>query len=121
MISSNAVTLKMFFLQHEIEFNRIHKLERQHVERAFGLMKMKWRRLKFVDVFLMEIAHVIIMVAACLHNFGLTHDNWIHDEPPVQREPINEDNDENMYNSDEDVEDERRGFEKRRIMAEELY
>lgn len=108
-----------FFVQHEIEFNRIHKLERQNVERAFGLMKMKWRRLKFVDVFLIENAHTIIMVAACLHNFGLMHDDWIDDALPIQREPINEAIDEN-YNSDEDEEDERRGFEKRRTMAEEM-
>ena len=103
-----------------MEFNRIHKLERQHVERAFGLMKMKWRRLKFVDVFLIENAHTIILVAACLHNFGLMHDEWIYDAPPIQREPINEDEDNNFYNSDEDEEDERLGFEKRRTMAEEM-
>ena len=33
---------------------------------------MKWRRLKYLDVFKIKNAHTIILVAACLHNFGLT-------------------------------------------------
>ena len=51
-------------------------------------------------------------LAGCLHNISFKHDNWIHDAPPVQREPINE-----MmawWNSNADVEDERRGIRKRR-------
>lgn len=73
---------------------------------------MKWRRLKCVDIFLVENAHTLIMVAACLHNFGILHDNWIDDAPPLRREPLLQEENIEYYNSDEDEEDERRGFEK---------
>jgi hypothetical protein len=56
------------------------KRDRQVVERAFRLLKMKWRRLKFLDVFRLENAHTILMVTACLHNFGLEVDGWIDDD-----------------------------------------
>ncbi len=38
---------------------------------------MKWRRPKFLDVFKLENAHTMLMVVACLHNFGLEYDGWI--------------------------------------------
>ncbi len=91
-----------------------------HVERAFGLMKTKWWLLKFVDVFLIENAHTLIMVEACLHNFGIIFDYWIEDAPPIVREPIIDVNDMRPYVSHKDEEDIRIGYEKRRIMAEEI-
>lgn len=77
---------------------------------------MKWRRLKFLDVFKMKNAHTMIMVAACLHNFGLWHDNWIEDAPPVQMNEIEEED----YNENDNEEDAALGLEKRRILAEEM-
>jgi hypothetical protein len=58
---------------------------------------------------------MLIMVAACLHNFGILHDNWIDDAPPMRREPLLQEENVEYYNSDEDEEDERRGFKRRRM------
>lgn len=65
----------------------------------------------------MKNAHTIILVAACLHNFGLMHDNWIEDAPPVQINPRQQDED---NNENDDEEDAAIGFEKRRVLAEEM-
>ena len=63
----------------------------------------------------MENAHTIILVAACLHNFGLMHDNWIDDAPPIHMNEVEEDDYENN-----DAVDAAIGFEKRRMLAEEM-
>ena len=58
-------------------------------------------------------------LGGCLHNISFKHDNWIHDAPPVQREPINE-----MmawWNSNAYVEDERRGIRKRRAKRRKAH
>ena len=93
------------------------KRDRQVVERAFRLLKMKWRRLKFLDVFRLENAHTILMVTACLHNFGLEVDGWIDDAPQVHE---NNDDEENENFFDDEEEEINLGLEKRRRIAEEF-
>ena len=78
---------------------------------------MKWRRLKFLDVFKIRNSHTMMMVAACLHNFGLQYDDWIDDAPIIQNEI--DDNDEDLENDDNE-EELVAGLEKRRRLAEEL-
>jgi hypothetical protein len=53
---------------------------------------MKWRRLQFLDVFRLENAHNILMVTACLHNFGLEEDGLIDDAPQVHENNDDEEN-----------------------------
>ncbi len=103
---------------YELEFNRIIKKDRQVVERAFGLLKMKWRRLKFLDIFRLENAHTILMVAACLHNFGLELDGWINEAPEVGEE--GDEDDQNGAFLDDEEEELNLGVEKRRRIAEEF-
>ena len=70
-------------------FNHAHSSTRVEVERAIGLLKGKFRRLKFLDMIqMLDIPHVIF--AACvLHNFLLIQ-NGIDEE---DIELIHEDDD----------------------------
>ena len=88
--------------EHELAFNLILKSDRQSVERAIGLKKMKWRRLKFLDVF----------------NFGLEYDGWIDDAPEIPPEIA--DNEEDNFENNDNEEEIMAGLEKRRRMAEDL-
>ncbi|KAK7474793.1 hypothetical protein BaRGS_00033974 [Batillaria attramentaria] len=64
----------------EVKFNAVHSSTRSHVERAIGLLKGKWRRLR-VELDMtnrMEVPNIIF--AACvLHNFVILN-NGIHYE-----------------------------------------
>lgn len=103
---------------YELEYNRVLKKDRQVVERAFGLLKMKWRRLKYLDVFRLQNAHTILMVATCLHNFGLELDGWINEAPEVGDEEEADREDE--YGEDDEEEELHLGLEKRRRIAQEF-
>ncbi|CAL1678273.1 unnamed protein product [Lasius platythorax] len=46
---------------------------RSIIERAYGLLKGKWRRLKYLDVQSTEMANYIIAAACTLHNFLILH------------------------------------------------
>jgi hypothetical protein len=98
---------------HEEEFNAILKSERQDVERAIGLIKMKWRRLKYLDVFKLKNAHTILMVAICLHNFGLAQDGWIDDAPFIHEEEEEEDEYLHVDHENDNFEEMRTGIEKK--------
>ena len=100
---------------HELAYNRAVKSDRQVVERAFGLLKMKWRRLKFLDIFKMKYAHRMVLVCCCFHNFGLRHDGWTDDAPQVD----DDDEVDPDYEFDEERETEA-GVEKRRRIAEKF-
>lgn len=102
---------------HDLEFNHVLQRDWQIVERAFGLLKMKWRRLKLLDFFRLENAHTILMVTACLHNFGLQVDEWIEFAPQVRDNNDDEEN-ENFFADEE--EELHLVLEKRRRIAEEF-
>ena len=58
----------------QIGYNEKHTRTRQPIERAFGLLKGRWRRLKYIE---MENVHEVpsVISAACvLHNFCLIAD-----------------------------------------------
>lgn len=46
---------------------------RSIIERAYGLLKGKWRRLKYLDVKSIDMANHIIAAACTLHNFLILH------------------------------------------------
>ncbi len=56
------------------EFNKILSSTRAHIERAFGLLKCKWRRLHHIDMFKIEHIPFVITSACILHNFILAHE-----------------------------------------------
>ena len=58
----------------EMRFNTIHSTARSVVERAFGLLKGKFRRLKGLDVTRTDLAPMIIDASCALHNVCLMVD-----------------------------------------------
>jgi hypothetical protein len=87
------------------------------VERSIGLVKMKFRRLKYLDVFSIKNAHTIVLVSACLHNFGTIYvDDWDDGD----YENIDEDENDHYEFDVEEEEEGGLGFEKRRHIAEEM-
>ena len=78
---------------------------------------MKWRRLKYLDVFKIKNAHTIILVAACLHNFGLTHvadcDDGVYAE-------FDDEDDDNLAYEFEIDEEEQKGIAKRQFLANQM-
>lgn len=82
----------------------MQRRSRQVVERCFALLKLKFRRLKVIDVHNLEYLSDIIIACCCLHNFVL-------DEPffePVNMTEFLRDH----PLEDEDIEDDdHRGFE----------
>ena len=50
------------------KIHNIHSVTRQTIERAFGLLKSKWRRLRFLDMTKLENVPMVITAACTLHN-----------------------------------------------------
>jgi len=62
---------------------------RQVIERAFGLLKGKLRRLKNFDVCNLEIANSTISACCMLHNFILMKDS-LHSQELIEEQPEQE-------------------------------
>ncbi|XP_047518829.1 putative nuclease HARBI1 isoform X2 [Pieris napi] len=56
----------------QIRYNVKHASIRSIIERAFGLLKGKFRRLRYLDVKSVDMGIVVISVACTLHNFLLS-------------------------------------------------
>lgn len=65
---------------------------RSIIERAFGLLKCKWRKLKYLDVKSVRMANYIIAAACTLHNFLLMHNEINIRENYFMNENINDNN-----------------------------
>lgn len=78
---------------------------RSIIERAFGLLKTKFRRLKFLEVDEPETASKIVMSCCILHNFLLKQDNiednYLPEENYLVEEAPNDINDEIINNNAE--------------------
>ncbi|CAH1366236.1 unnamed protein product, partial [Tenebrio molitor] len=53
---------------------------RSCVERAFGLLKNKFRRLRYLDMSLLEEIPTVITACCVLHNFIIIHEGYDEDE-----------------------------------------
>lgn len=56
-------------------YNRKFNSGRAIIERAFGLLKAKFRRLRYLDIKDFELGNHMIAAACVLHNFILEHHN----------------------------------------------
>jgi hypothetical protein len=61
-------------------YNMKHAAVRSCVERAFGLLKNKFRRLRYLDMSLLEEIPTVITACCVLHNFIIIHEGYDEDE-----------------------------------------
>lgn len=66
----------------QLKYNKIHSSTRVAVERAIGLLKCKWRRLKFLHMSVVEEMPTTITACCVLHNFVLMTDHHVDDDEP---------------------------------------
>lgn len=59
--------------EQQRRYNVLQASCRSVIERAFGLLKVKFRRLKFLDIFSVETANLIVSASCTLHNFIIIH------------------------------------------------
>ena len=64
----------------EVNYNEKHAKTRQTIERAFGLLKGRWRRLKFIEMENIDESPAVVAAACVLHNFCLLIDEENIDE-----------------------------------------
>ncbi|XP_066601197.1 putative nuclease HARBI1 [Prorops nasuta] len=76
----------------QINYNRKLSSTRMVIERTFGLLKCRWRKLNYIYMFNVEMIPLIILASCILHNICLEH----------ELEPFELDVNENEYNRDED-------------------
>jgi len=69
-------------------FNYCHSVTRNVVERAFGTMKSKFRRLEMIELNGVEVICNVILSACVLHNFCLEEDEYDEEE---EQENTNDD------------------------------
>jgi hypothetical protein len=72
----------------EKRYNTLHSATRVDIERAFGLLKGKFRKLKFLDMRNVEDIPGTIITCCALHNFILSHESV--DESEVDMEEVSE-------------------------------
>ncbi len=75
---------------------------------------MKWRWLKYLDVFKIKNAHTVTLVAACLYNFGLTH--VAHWDDVLYGDVDNDEDSDIQHEFEIDEAEEQMGFEKRQFL-----
>lgn len=88
--------------QAQATYNTRHASIRSIIERAYALLKGKWRRLKYLDVKSVEMANSIVAAACTFHNFLL-----LHNEADIRHNHNIGDGVENAaVNDDDDIENE---------------
>ncbi|XP_050517691.1 uncharacterized protein LOC126892239 [Diabrotica virgifera virgifera] len=76
----------------QVNFNNKLSSIRSVIERAFGLLKCKFRRLKFLDTDTSQMANRIVLAACVLHNFIILEGN-VPDEYNVENNIVNNEGD----------------------------
>ncbi|XP_067034764.1 uncharacterized protein [Acropora muricata] len=66
--------------RQEVNYNNKHAKARQTIERAFGLLKGRWRKIKFIEMENINECAAIVAAACVLHNFCLLADGENIDE-----------------------------------------
>lgn len=59
----------------EMKYNRTLSSARSTIERAFGLLKGRWRRLKYLNMSTVEFIPAVILACCILHNICILHDD----------------------------------------------
>jgi len=106
------------FFQAQKQFNNSFTETRQVIERAFALLKGKFRRLRYLNMSRIDLIPQTIIACCVLHNIcidGLDVDieDYINDEAI---DDMNRENNEELY-----AERDREGFDKRDNIAQMLH
>lgn len=73
------------------KFNAAHSSTRVDIERSFGLLKGKLRKLKFLDMRKIESIPGVVVTCCVLHNFILMNESFDEDMVEFERdENVNE-------------------------------
>ena len=70
------------------KFNYIHSASRCCVERAFGLLKCKFRRLRYLDICNLDNAPMIVIASCTLHNYILQNESDVHNDDIESEEDV---------------------------------
>ncbi|KAK4322217.1 hypothetical protein Pmani_007015 [Petrolisthes manimaculis] len=76
--------------EEQVNYNTRHSSARMAIERSFGLLKSKFRRLHYLDMRLLDKIPLLIMACCVLHNFILVKERI---EVPVQDMEIDDPDD----------------------------
>lgn len=100
----------------ELHHNKKLSADRVCIENTFGLIKGRWRRLFYIDVFNVAKAVEIITAACILHNFCYRYkDGWDNDNDEfIRNETLTQDNGNGVDDSEE-------AREKRNIICQSLF
>lgn len=97
-------------------FNDIVSSARQVVERSFGLLKGRWRRLRLIEAEDMERVVKIVYCCCILHNFCID----LQDHLPEEEIIFDEDEDEQLINMEYNARDGNRGNDKRNLLVQQI-
>lgn len=98
----------------QINFNTIHSSSRMVIENAIGLLKGKFRRLKYMEITKLKNAKFYIIAAVCLHNYILCDDTDENVYANTDVMPCNEDDSvSSPSESSQDIEEEEEEEEER--------
>lgn len=79
--------------QEQKVYNEAHSSTRCIIERAFALLKGRFRKLKYMDVEILEDILLFIMASCILHNICLWREEDIHDMMEEGQNHVNSAND----------------------------
>lgn len=82
------------------------------IENAFALLKNRWQKCGYINVYNVQTAAEIVGACCVLHNFCLLHDDYFDMEYPEPRE---------VHGAVRVDQDERSGVDKRNRIAAALY
>lgn len=98
-------------------FNHLHSVARSTIERTFGLLKKRWRILKFMDVKCIEWIPKYIIACCVLHNICILQEDVMDIEimdNNDEADPIEPEHENNILRR-------QRGQAKRNRLCNELY
>ncbi|XP_023214767.1 putative nuclease HARBI1 [Centruroides sculpturatus] len=82
----------------EKHYNYVHSSTRVVIEQAFGILKAKFRRLKYIDKTRIDLVPNVVIACCCLHNLILNTDGSIC-ECDIEEEEDDDDDDDDKDKS----------------------